>query len=125
ITSGSSADASPLLRARAFLAGQGNLPVLVTVEPRVVGPAVAPEAGLQAFTVAIGGSEMAYPYTDEAGIAALQAVRRALAEAPGVVVIERDVLMRSRGAGGGGLLGAPDEPMGLPAHVQLRVIDAS
>src|SRR5690606_760633 len=76
-------------------------------------------------TVAIGPSELAYPYTDEAAVAALQAVRSTLAQAPGVDVIERDMLMRSRAATDAGLLGAPGEPIGLPAHVQLRVLDAA
>jgi hypothetical protein len=123
LTSAGNPDVPPLIRAGAFVVGHGRIPVLLPVEPDAAVPhAVIPNPQLSTLNVSLAHAELAYAHTCDAAIAVMQAVRDDLRERPGVRIIERGALVRTRA---GGVAAERRELPGLPAQLQLRVLDAS
>ncbi len=125
VSEGASAS-DPLVLAEAWVSGHGALPVLVPCDPVFTTARITPAAGLNRLFVSLGVNELSY---DGTGLPALQ-LRGKLVElltrTPGVSVVDRAALGCFVRTGTGAALAGPMPSVGgMPAQVQLRLVDST
>lgn len=125
VSAGASAS-DPLVLAEAWVRGHGALPVLVPCDPVSTTARVSPGAGLNRLFVSLGVNELSYDGTGMAALRLQGKLVELLARTPGVSVIDRAALRCFVQTGTGAALAGPMRGVaGVPAQVQLRLVDST
>jgi hypothetical protein len=116
----------PLVSAEAWVSGHGAMPVLVPCDPVFTTARVTPGEGLNRLFVSLGVNELSYDGTGMAALRLQGKLVELLTNTPGVSVVDRAALRSFVQTGTGGALAGPMRGVaGMPAQVQLRLVDST